>query len=146
MVIALLGLGLWLVKKLIQKMLRRYIDLIIDNPLHAEALALHYYLKHINPYLDYVFQYGEHCFIVMDTGSDVFNGQLLDGKTINDIGRISIEDNLLGGSPDSRAFDSEQKHYNWSQIVWLEKVLSSISIHDPNKFKNIHVSSCSPLT
>jgi hypothetical protein len=40
---------------------------------------------------------------------------------------MSLEDNILGGSPDSRAFDSEQAYYNWSQIVWLERVLETVS-------------------
>jgi len=44
---------------------------------------------------------------------------------------MSLEDNILGGSPDSRAFDSEQTYYNWSQIVWLEKALASAS-QQPN--------------
>jgi hypothetical protein len=63
----------------------------------------------------------------MDTGADVFAGRLLDGKQWKDIKKMSLEDNILGGSPDSRAFDSEQRHYNWSQIVWLEKVLSVVN-------------------
>jgi len=127
-IIVLLGLLVWLIKRIfIESKIRKLVDLIIDNPLHAEAKALHYYFKHINPYLDYAFQYGGHSFIVMDTGADVFIGQLLDGKEMKHIKKMSIEDNILGGSPDSRAFDSEQNYYNWSQIVWLEKVLASTS-------------------
>lgn len=121
------GIAAWGINKLIKCFTRRVVDMIIDNPLHAEASALHYYLKYINPYLDYAFQYGSHNFIVMDTGSDVFIGQLLDEKKIRDIKRMSLEDNILGGSPDSRSFDSEQMYYNWSQIVWLEKVIAAIS-------------------
>lgn len=123
----------WAGEKYMNWWVRKQVDLIIDNPLHAEAKALHYYLKHINPYLDYGFQYGNHSFIVMDTGADVFVGRLLDGKEMKDIKRMSIEDNILGGSPDSRAFDSEQSCYNWSQIVWLEKVLSVLDNMDGNK-------------
>lgn len=126
-ILGLIGAGVWGIKKLLDWKTQRLVDLIIDNPLHAEAKAIHYYLKHINPYLDYAFHYGKHYFIVMDTGADVFIGQLLDGKEIGDIKRMSIQDNILGGSPDSRAFDSEQTYYNWSQIVWLEKVLAAIS-------------------
>jgi len=129
-IIVLLGLLVWLIKRIfIESKIGKLVDLIIDNPLHAEAKALHYYFKHINPYLDYAFQYGGHSFIVMDTGADVFIGQLLDGKEMKRIKKMSIEDNILGGSPDSRAFDSEQNHYSWSQIVWLDKVLS---VYDKN--------------
>ena len=109
--------------------IRKAVDFIVDNPLHAEARALHYYLRHVNPYLDYAVSYGGHSLIFMDTGSDVFNGQLLDNKTIGDIKKMSVEDNIIGMSPDSRAFDSAQLYYNWSQIVWLEKVLSSIKTY-----------------
>lgn len=126
-IIGIAGGVTWGINKLINYFTRRVVDMIIDNPIHAEPSALHYYLKYINPYLDYAFQYGSHNFIVMDTGSDVFIGQLLDGKKIRDIKRMSLEDNILGGSPDSRSFDSEQMYYNWSQIVWLEKVMKVIA-------------------
>ncbi|MDD5435861.1 MAG: metallophosphoesterase, partial [Nitrospira sp.] len=120
------SIGIHVIKWYLKNKTRRVVDLLIDNPLHAEALALHYYLRYINPYFDYAFQYGRHCFIVMDTGSDVFNGELMDKKTVKNIKRMSLEDNVFGGSPDSRGFDSEQAYYNWSQIVWLEKVLEAI--------------------
>ena len=127
--ILLLGLLIWLSRKYIKKKAYKLVDLILNNPLRAEAKALSHYLKHINPYLDYAFQYGDHSFIVMDTGADVFVGQLMDGEEMKYVKRMSFQDNILGGAPDSRAFDSEQSYYNWSQIVWLEKVLS---IHDNN--------------
>ncbi|MBI3398314.1 MAG: metallophosphoesterase [Deltaproteobacteria bacterium] len=125
----------------IKRSTRNIVDMIIDNPLHAEACAFHYYLKYINPYLDYAFKYGRHFFIVMDTGCDVFIGQLLDGKEIKHIKKMSIEDNIFGGSPDSRAFDSEQAYYNWSQIVWLEKIMTAVSKesgHDGKAFVFLH--------
>ena len=118
------GLLEWPLKKYIKKIICKLSDIYIYLPIHAEAKALHYYLKHINPYFDYAFQIGGHSFIVMDTGADFFVRQFLEGKTIKDINKLSLEDNILGGSPDSMAFDPEQNYYNWSQIVWLEKVLS----------------------
>ena len=116
----------WGISKGIKYITRKTVDLFVDNPLHAEARALHYYFRYINPYLDYAFRYGEHYFLVMDTGSDVFIGKLLDNEKVKYLKRMSLEDNILGGSPDSRAFDSEQVYYNWSQIVWLEKALAAI--------------------
>lgn len=116
----------WGISKGIKYITRKTVDLFVDNPLHAEARALHYYFRYINPYLDYAFRYGEHSFLVMDTGSDVFIGKLLDNEKAKYLKRMSLEDNILGGSPDSRAFDSEQVYYNWSQIVWLEKALAAI--------------------
>ena len=106
----------------------RMASLLVDNPLHAEARALHYYFAHINPYFDYSFSYGSNHFILMDTGRDLFAGNLLDGKKVKNLKRTSITDNFIGSSPDSRAFDSEQLYYNWSQIVWLEKVLRARGI------------------
>jgi 3',5'-cyclic AMP phosphodiesterase CpdA len=124
---AVVALVIWGVKKFIEWKTAKVVDMMIDNPIHAEASALHYYLKHVNPYFDYAFQYGKHSFIVMDTGADVFIGQFLDGKQIKHIKKMSIRDNILGGSPDTRAFDDEQIYYNWEQIVWLEKVMTFIS-------------------
>jgi hypothetical protein len=123
---------LLIAKGFVKRWACRFADFIVSNPLLAEPRALHYYLRHINPYLDYAFRYGDHCFIVMDTGSDVLTGDLLDGKRIWKLKRMSIKDNILGGSPDSRAFDSQRKYYNWSQIVWLENVLAACNRHDGN--------------
>lgn len=127
LLIGILGAVGWVIKRYLENRISRMVDFLIDNPLHAESKALSYYLRHINPYLDYAFKYGDHSFIVMDTGADVFVGQLLDGEEMKYIKKMSVEDNLLGGSPDSRAFDSEQIYCNWSQIVWLEKVMEGIS-------------------
>jgi Icc-related predicted phosphoesterase len=122
------GLLLYLLRKILRNLVERrfqkYIDYTIDNPLHAEGKALHYYFKHINPYLDYAFTYNNHSFVVMDTGSDIFDGQIQDNKDPEALMQLSLEDNILGGSPDSRAFDAKQVYCNWSQIVWLEKALS----------------------
>ncbi len=137
------ALAIWGVKKFIEWKTAKIVDMMIDNPIHAEASALHYYLKHVNPYFDYAFQYGKHSFIVMDTGADVFIGQLLDGKQIQHIKKMSIRDNILGGSPDTRAFDDEQIYYNWEQIVWLEKVISFIS-KDSNQNSSMFVFLHSP--
>jgi predicted MPP superfamily phosphohydrolase len=137
--ILLLELLIWLGRKYIKRKAYKLVDLILNNPLRAEAKALHYYFKHINPYLDYAFQYGDHSFIVMDTGADVFVGQLLDGEQTKYLKKLSFQDNVFGGAPDSRAFDSEQSYYNWSQIVWLEKVLSILDGRDTNGDKKTFV-------
>lgn len=121
------GIATWGINKFIRYQTRKIADFIIDNPLHAEACALHYYFKYINPYLDYAFYYGNHCFIIMDTGSDIFIGQILDKKEIKYLKKIGLKDNVMGGAPDSKAFDPEQVYYNWSQIVWIEKVMETVS-------------------
>ena len=112
---------------------------LVANPLIADAKANHYYLTHINPYLDYAFSYGDNHFILMDTGCDLFVGDLLDGKQVKHLKRASIRDNIIGNSPDSRAFESELLYYPWSQIVWLEKVLQAKSIKNAdNVFVSLH--------
>ncbi|VVB86290.1 3',5'-cyclic adenosine monophosphate phosphodiesterase CpdA [uncultured archaeon] len=113
-----------------ERRLRKIIDLLIDNPLHAEVKALHYYFTHINPYFDYAFSIGDNHFILMDTGADVVTitaEDLMDEKKLEDLKKISIQDNLLGFSPDTMAFDDREAYYNWSQIVWLDRVLSAAS-------------------
>ncbi len=112
--------------------LRNYTELLVDNPSHAEVKALRYYFKHINPYFDYAFSFGNNHFILMDTGADVAATgvqKLLDGKKADELKKVSLGD-TLGMSPDSMAFDDRQAFYNWSQIVWLDKVLSCISTKD----------------
>jgi hypothetical protein len=114
-----------------ERRLKLIIDILIDNPLHAEVKALHYYFTHINPYFDYAFSVGDNHFILMDTGADVVTitaEELMDEKKLDDLKKASFQDNILGFSPDSMAFDDREAYYNWAQIVWLDKVLSSASI------------------
>lgn len=132
--------------RFIRRWTRWLADLAVSNPLLAEARALHYYLRHVNPYFDYAFRYGRHSFIVMDSGADVFTADLLDGKQAETLKRMSKKDNILGGSPDSRAFDSQRKYYNWSQIVWLENVLAMCQQHedDSRTFLFLHAPPLNP--
>lgn len=116
-----LGVKLWF-----NDFIKRKVEFLMDNPLRAEPMALHHYLLHVNPFLDYAFTFGKHTFILMDTGPDVITGDLFDGKNLSDVKRLNINDNVLGRSPDSRAFDSEHLYYDWSQIIWLEKVLQLV--------------------
>lgn len=113
-----------------QRMLKPLIDLMVDNPIHAEAKSLHYYFKHINPYFDYAFSFGNNHFVLMDTGADVAAlraenlREKVDPKYLK---KLTIQDNFIGSSPDSMAFDDRQSCYNWEQIIWLDKVLSAVS-------------------
>lgn len=109
---------------------KKLADILVDNPLHADVVSLHYYFMHINPYFDYAFSFGDSHFVLMDTGADVVTiraDELMDGVKVKHLKKISIQDNFLGSSPDSIAFDDRQAYYNWEQIVWLDKVLSTIS-------------------
>ncbi len=127
-VLGLLGLGVGVASKaLVDGIMEKWVHLLAGNPLHADARSLHYYLRHINPYFDYAFTYGDHSFIVMDTGPDACVAPLQDGKTMESIKVMTFSKSILSGSPDSRAFDSGHTHYNWSQIVWLEKALTALN-------------------
>jgi hypothetical protein len=119
---------------------RKFVDFIVDNPSDAKAKALHYYFKHINPYFDYAFSFGKNHFILMDTGVDAITvgaKELMDAKDTKYLKKVSVMDNAIGMSPDSMAFDDRQVYYNWSQIVWLDKVLSGISNNKVNTKENI---------
>ncbi len=114
------GFNLWLAR-----MVRR---LVISSilPIEAGIQALHYYFLHVNPYLNYAFSYGGNYFILMDTGPDCFIGQYLWDEGNKKMRRMSIEDNILGGSPDSMAFYPANEYYSYGQIAWLERVLKVI--------------------
>lgn len=138
----LLGIFGFLLNLYLKKIMKKAADFIVDNPSHAEAKALHYYFKHINPYFDYAFSFGNNHFILMDTGVDAITvgvKELMDRKETKYLKKVSIMDNTIGMSPDSMAFDDRQAFYNWSQIVWLEKVLSGISNKKNGNKENIFI-------
>ncbi len=96
---------------------------LVDNPLHAAPQALASYFAWVSPYLEQVFFFGPHRFILVDTGPDLFVGQILEAKEWNRFKKMTLEDNILGGSPDSRAFVSDHSLEDWSQLEWLARAL-----------------------
>jgi len=95
--------------------------------IYASPMSLHYYFKHVNPFLDYAFAYGGHAFIVMDTGADLLTGKLLEEKKVKPKTKpLSLADNTIGGSPDSMGFDSRKTYCDYSQIDWLDRVLTAV--------------------
>jgi len=107
----------WLISRII-------VDAII--PIEAGVQALHYYFLNINPYMNYAFSFGPNYFILMDTGPDCFVGQYLWDDGNKKMSRLSIKDNILGGSPDSMGFYGINEYYSYGQISWLEDVLKAI--------------------
>ncbi|MBI4007840.1 MAG: metallophosphoesterase [Planctomycetes bacterium] len=97
-------------------------------PLEAGVHALHYYFLHVNPYFNYAFSFGSNYFIMMDTGPDCFIGQYFWDEGNKKRGRMSVRDNILGGSPDSMAFYPANEYYSYGQIIWLERVLKAIEL------------------
>jgi len=119
------GARTWGLQKLMLPLVRRwFLTPLIENPLHADPVALHYYFKHINPYLNYAFDHAGGFFAVLDSGPDVFTGRLAEGYGWRELRKLQIEDLLLGFAPDSKGLDSTRLLYNWSQLRWLERVLA----------------------
>ena len=114
-----------IINYLLYKWLRYMIDHAVI-PIEAGVQALHYYFLHINPYFNYAFSYGSNYFIVMDTGPDCFTGQYFWDAGNKKMGRMTINDNILGGSPDSMAFYPANEYYSYGQIPWLENLLKAI--------------------
>ncbi len=98
-------------------------DWLVDNPLHAGPAALASYFAWVSPYLEQVFFYGPHRFVLSDTGPDIFVGQVLEAKEWSRFKKMSLEDNILGGAPDSRAFLSDHSMEDWSQVDWIAAAL-----------------------
>lgn len=124
-VIALLATGIHYIVNLF---LSRVLSKIIEDaviPIEAGVQALHCYLLKINPYMNYAFSFGSNYFIVMDTGPDCLVGQYLWDEGNKKMSRLSIDDNIMGGSPDSMAFYGVNEYYPYGQISWFEKVLAS---------------------
>lgn len=94
--------------------------------IEAEVSALSHYFLDINPYFNYAFQLGNCYFVVLDTGPDCLTAQSFWDQGGKKVKRISIKDNILGGSPDTMGFYPANEFYPYSQIAWLENVLNCI--------------------
>jgi hypothetical protein len=94
--------------------------------IEAEVSAIYEYFLRVNPYFNYAFQLENCYFIVLDTGPDCMTAQSFWDEGGSKVRRISIRDNILGGSPDTMGFYPANEYYPYSQISWLESVLSSI--------------------
>lgn len=94
--------------------------------IEAEVSTISEYFLRINPYFNYAFQLENCYFIVLDTGPDCLTAQSFWDEGGKKVRRISIKDNILGGSPDTMGFYPSNEYYPYSQIAWLENVLSCI--------------------
>ena len=94
--------------------------------IEAEVGTIHEYFIRVNPYFNYAFQVENCYFIVLDTGPDCLTAQSFWDEGGKKVRRISIKDNILGGSPDTMGFYPANEYYPYSQISWLENVLSCI--------------------
>jgi hypothetical protein len=94
--------------------------------IEAEVSTISEYFLRVNPYFNYAFQLENCYFIVLDTGPDCLTAQSFWDDGGKKVRRISIGDNILGGSPDTMGFYLANEFYPYSQISWLENVLSCI--------------------
>ena len=94
--------------------------------IEAEVSAISEYFLRVNPYFNYAFQLENCYFIVLDTGPDCLTAQSFWDDGGRKVRSISIPDNILGGSPDTMGFYPANEYYPYSQIAWLENVLSCI--------------------
>ncbi len=95
--------------------------------IEADVDAIAEYFLRFNPYFNYAFRVGNCYIAVMDTGPDCLTAQSFWDQGGKKVRRISMQDNILGGSPDSMAFYPANEYYPYSQIAWLENVLRCIS-------------------
>jgi hypothetical protein len=94
--------------------------------IEAEVSTISEYFLRLNPYFNYAFQLENCYFIVLDTGPDCLTAQSFWDDGGKKVRRVTIEDNILGGSPDTMGFYPANENYPYSQIAWLENVLSCI--------------------
>jgi hypothetical protein len=94
--------------------------------IEAEVGTIHEYFLKVNPYFNYAFRVENCDFILLDTGPDCLTAQSFWDEGGKKVRRISINDNILGGAPDSMSFYPANEYYPYSQISWLENVLSCI--------------------
>lgn len=104
--------------------LRKMLESLIA--IEADISSLDEYFLRVNPYLNYAFAVGNCAFIVLDTGPDCLTAQSFWDDGGKKVRNISVDDNILGGSPDTMGFYPANEFYPYSQIAWLENVLACL--------------------
>jgi len=70
-------------------------------------------------------------FLILDTGHDCLTAESFWDNGAKKLGPLSVDDNIIGGSPDTMAFYPPNEHYPYSQIAWMEQVLTCINSRHP---------------
>jgi len=104
--------------------LRRLIEGLLA--IEKSLPGLRDYFLLVNPYFNYAFRLENSYFLVLDTGHDCLTGQSFWDEGGKKIARLSVKDNIIGGSPDTMAFYPPNTYFPYSQIAWLERVLDLI--------------------
>jgi len=109
--------------------LRRLVESLIA--IESSVGGLRDYFLRVNPYFNYAFRLQNCYFVVLDTGHDCLTAQSFWDEGGKKIQRLKVEDNIIGGSPETMGFYPPNDYFPYSQIAWLERVLESISLqHD----------------
>jgi hypothetical protein len=124
--------GLLLLYAILMPKLRNYVGQKLRGAImgliaiETSVDALHDYFLLFNPYFNYAFRAGDCNFMVMDTGHDCLTGQSFWDEGGKKLSRVTVRDNIMGGSPDSMAFYPPNENYPYSQIRWLELALECV--------------------
>jgi hypothetical protein len=94
--------------------------------IEADVANLDQYFVRFNPYFNYAFRVDNCFFAILDTGPDCLTAQSFWDNGGRKVERLRINDNILGGSPESMGFFPANEYYPYSQISWLENVLQCI--------------------
>ena len=94
--------------------------------IEAYPRVLKDYFLEINPHFNYAFRVDNTHFLILDTGHDCLYAQSFWDDGAEKMARVSVKDNILGGSPDTMAFYGPNEYYPYSQITWIERLLDLI--------------------
>ena len=123
--VLVVALILWqLVKNWMGDRLRHSITALIA--IESSVEALRDYFLHFNPYFNYAFRLEKCYFLLVDSGHDCLTARSLWDQGGKKIKRVSVSDNIVGGSPDTMAFFPPNQYFHYSQIAFLDMVLCSI--------------------
>ncbi len=122
--VALGWFGLALLRTMAGNKLRRLVQGLIA--IEKSLPNLRDYFVLLNPYFNYAFEVGNCYFLVLDTGHDCLTAQSFWDEGGKKIERLSLGDNIIGGSPDTMGFFPPNVHFPYGQIAWMERALRCI--------------------
>ena len=135
----------FLVRPWVGNLLRSKITALLG--IQSTVDGLRDYFLELNPYFNYAFRLENCYYLVLDTGHDCLTAQSFWDDGGKKIKRVSVRDNIMGGSPDTMGFFPPNQYFHYSQISFLEMVLDCIrqthnqKVDEPRKcriFAGVH--------